>query len=139
MHETFADEIEKLVGIRFIKQGRTLQGLDCLGIIIYALKQMGITPKTRDDYSLHGENYSEDLIRYINYSCDPVSDISESQRGDLIVFSAFFNGYPKHLGVIDVAGDSFIHTNEELGKCVREEMNENWQGLTHSIWRIKNG
>lgn len=139
MHDTFANEIVKLIGVKFVKQGRNLKGLDCLGIIIYALKQMGFTPPTRSDYSLHGEDYSDDLIRYIKYSCDPVADMSECKRGDLIIFSAFFNGKPKHLGVIDGAGDTFIHTNEELGKCVREEINENWQDLTHSIWRINIG
>lgn len=140
MHSKFADEVEKLHGVRYVLQGRNDNGLDCIGLVIYAMNRCGLNPQSRRDYTIGNENYSHDFVRYTSMSCDRIETLDELERGDIILFSGAIGQGAKHCGVYTSDGKHgkiFTHTTKPLTKVVEELLDARWRRLTHSIWRIK--
>lgn len=137
----FNEEVRKLIGVPFLAQGRTLNGLDCAGIIVHAYRQIGIAIPERNDYSLRGENYTNDLLRLIAQSHDKIKSIDEAQDGDVLLFSTKYAGQAKHIGVLTSKSKMlFMHTTEQMKEAKEEALDDlKWLRHLHSIWRLKHG
>jgi len=121
----YAERARALVGTRFRPQGRGVDGLDCIGVVIatYGLDARAV----RNDYRLRGHNLREveaSLIQH--FRGVPARAV---RPGDVIVMSVATNQL--HVGVRTEAG--FVHAHAGIRRVVETPGAPQWTIL--SGWR----
>lgn len=116
------------VGVRFLHQGRSRHGADCLGAISAILGELG----------------SDVFLRYLplNYARSPQSLLIDTlgqvsreiplQPGAIITVQFPFTPYPSHAAIF--TGESIIHAHARVQKVVEHGYQEPWIQNTRSIW-----
>ena len=123
------------LGTKFEHQGRTRNGIDCVGLIVNALNDAGYNPVCREsiekrDY--HRVPSSTALTDRISAECDylavgpSVADYAceNALPGDLLVMSYKRDEKPKHVALVSSGTGKdvrIIHTNNETG-MVKEHL-----------------
>lgn len=115
----------------FRHRGRNRAGIDCAGLVICTLTDLGLMPN----------EYLEQLysrvpkLGLVPSTLDRFfSKVSAIEAGDLIVFS-FLNN-PCHVGFF--TGDTIIHAYEERGKVIEDDYLLKWERRFNSAYRIIN-
>lgn len=96
--QEFAEATIPLVGIRWVHQGRSPKGLDCIGVPLLAAEACGLI----EDMSTLTPNYGRRpdgglLERMEKYGLIQIPP-GDRRVGDILVFS--LNGEPWHIGVL---------------------------------------
>lgn len=120
----------ELLGVPFVHQGRTLNGIDCIGVLVYCASKIGINLVDKPTYC-YPEN-SHQLIDELKFQLDEVP-VSSKQSGDFVVIA--IGGVPRHLALLTPRG--MIHTNDNVGKVVEQLISEAYEKRIHSVWRLK--
>ncbi len=132
-----------LKGTPFVAQGRSRRGLDCVGLLVVAIREAaGVKVKSREDYSLAGEDYSESLCTLLSLIANKLPKHTACQPADVFLFASNAGGQAKHLGVLTSVGEKledymFAHTTSKTGKVVEHQLDGRWMTLIHSRWRLK--
>ena len=108
----------RYVGVRFVHQGRTERGLDCVGLIWIAYRDCGVT---LDRYRAYpAEPNPDEMVQRISEALgDPVASgkvkVNDMRPGDVILMVLVGEMQPHHVGIVaDYAfGDrlSVIHAH----------------------------
>lgn len=123
------DEARKWINVRFRHQGRTKDGIDCVGLIIQVAKGLKISEFDITSYS-RGAN-SLELIKFFK---DLMNEklLSEMTLGDVLVFRE--SAYPCHIAIIgEQKGiQTIIHAYAPRRKVVEERYEGEWkEKVTH--------
>jgi cell wall-associated NlpC family hydrolase len=103
-------ESRKFLGAPFYHKGRSILGIDCLGLIIVSFKRCGIHIPSDD-----GNGYiptwwkrNEDRLHnhLLKYGFD---EVRNPQKGDVITFKLFGNKYPAHHCGFIISENYMIH------------------------------
>ena len=106
----YAERARALVGTRFRPQGRSLDGLDCIGLVVNAF---GIEPSVvRGNYRLRGESKTE-IEAGLSEHFRRVRS-RELRSGDVMLLAA--GDRQLHLAVRTASG--FVHAHAGLGRVV---------------------
>lgn len=118
------------VGTPFMHQGRVPHvGLDCVGLIVVALRAAGVCVNDRTDYGLfpHGAMLEEALQRH-------ATRMHEAPRaGDILLFT--IKHQPQHVG-LQTSATHFIHAYAPQKKVVENSLTALWQRRLHSVYRL---
>lgn len=124
------DNARSWLGVKFMHQGRTRNGCDCLGFIAACMNELG-SPTLLDNLP-------------VNYARDPqallVSGLKELTReipleaGALILFQFPRTAYPSHAAIY--TGESMIHSHEPNLKVVEHGYRAAWLKYTRGIWAL---
>lgn len=104
-------DARKYLGIPFKYNGRSPDGVDCLGLILMVLRDAGIELPDDDGRPIDPRWYDTDpqrLVRGLERYGRRI-DVTELQPLDVVVFC--FHGKPRHAGVM-VDRNRFIHIRE---------------------------
>jgi len=118
MSNRHADRARALVGTRFRPQGRSQDGLDCVGLVIAAFDLPA--DAARRDYRLRGAHQREIedglscYFRRIRKGLD--------RAGDVLLMSV--GGDQIHLGIRTPTG--FIHADARIGRVVETPGSPQW-------------
>ena len=110
-------------------------GCDCVGMVrgvyteLTGKKVGGAMDYTRSFYLFSGE---ERLKNEIAKYCIEIP-IEEAKSGDVILIS-FLNLPSHHIGIL--AGTTFIHSWEDIGKVVEIPYDAAWKRLTKAVFRF---
>lgn len=118
MAEDYAARARALVGTRFRPQGRSHDGLDCIGTVIVAFELPADC--ARKDYRLSGDHRREiegGLAEYFR-KIRP----AQLRAGDLMLMAVAPNQF--HLGIR--TGGGFVHAHAGLGKVVETPGPPQW-------------
>lgn len=104
---------DDLIGVPYRHKGRTLEGLDCFGLILYVLKQQG---KTVDDpVPDYPENWQD--VKTHNYFLEHYykqwKRIDKPELLDVVMIGQDEN-FPTHVGIL-VEKDKVLHVSEKHG------------------------
>ncbi|KXS41189.1 MAG: cell wall-associated hydrolase, invasion-associated protein [Candidatus Frackibacter sp. T328-2] len=126
--------IRKHVGKPYRHNGRNLNGLDCLGLVVSFLRDNNIYLPDDDGKFIPEDWYKDDPERFINglKQYGKKVEINDRQPLDVVVFS--FKGIPKHAGVM-ISRSRFIHARR--GKKVAVIRLKHYKKFFHSLWRIR--
>lgn len=104
-------ESHKFLGVPFCHRGRSVLGLDCLGLIICSFKKCGIFIPNDDGIAYAPQWWKKNEERlHIHLLKYGFEEVVQPIRGDVITFRLFGEIYPAHHCGIWVSEDRMIHT-----------------------------
>lgn len=129
------EQARHLVGVPFMHQGRSIHGVDCIGVMTLAVTNAGLDPEavtglkdTRD----YDRMTTSEMLDKMSRVCERVR---ESEPGCLVLFRFPLERHPQHFGILTKEG-TVIHADIKQGKVVEHGYRGQWLRWTHSFWRI---
>jgi cell wall-associated NlpC family hydrolase len=106
--------LSKYIGIPYVHKGRTLEGLDCWGLVKLIYKDRGFELRDLDDYEMEGHLKGKN---YFNpYENDEWSKSSIARPYDVALFVNTM-GVAYHAGVV-TPDHRLIHTAKNTGVVI---------------------
>lgn len=124
------ESARKYLGVKFKHQGRTSSGLDCAGLLIVSLKDLGVNPVDRTDYSI--EPNPPQMLEVIESNCYEIPK-NNLKPGDVIWLKFLHD--PQHLGLVTDVG--IIHAYSTRKGVVEHAINKAWERRIMKAFRIK--
>jgi cell wall-associated NlpC family hydrolase len=122
------DAARSFVGTPFLHQGRNRRGLDCIGLVIAALTQVGVIyyeePPTYTRLPRGGS-----LLDPLRSYCKEAATIEPG-----VVVAMRFRREITHVAL--VTGPTIIHAYEGAKRTVEHGYNNRWRKLTVGQWRL---
>ena len=119
------------VGVPFKHQGRTIHGLDCVGLIIRIAHDLGISDF---DYLNYGRDPKPEVMRkYLRSLLDRVG-IAKQEPGDILYMS--FLKHPQHLAIY-TSNDTIIHAAYIFKKVVEQRFDTYWKQRVTEVYRYR--
>jgi NlpC/P60 family putative phage cell wall peptidase len=119
------------IGTPFHHQGRVSGiGLDCIGLVVHALKCAGLHIEDSTDYGRQPEGKRlEAALRAHGYT--RVEDI---QAGDILLFR--IKREPQHVALA-ISSDTMVHAYAPAGRVVESGLGETWHRRLVSVFRYQ--
>lgn len=135
-------EARQFVGVPWKHQGRDpATGIDCVGLVVLYLRQLGIEPDDRADYGPDpdGSLWAE-ICRCLGA---PVAtgrgSAREARAGDVVVLE-FTSRAPRHVGIVSEfqGAPHLIHADsaKTVRKVVEIPLDRRWASRIVGVWRI---
>jgi cell wall-associated NlpC family hydrolase len=125
---SFVSVARSFVGVPFLHQGRTRNGIDCVGLVIAALTKVGIVhyeePPTYPRLPF-GDSLLEPLRQY----CTETDTLEPG-----IVLAIRFRRLVTHVAVL--SGPTIIHAYEGARRAVEHGYDKRWAALTVARYRL---
>ena len=122
------------LGTPFQHQGRVPGvGLDCVGVAIYAAREVGLNPV---DVQGYGETPNNGALRTALNSQPDLESVSLQdmpQEGDILLFR--LRKEPQHVGIC--TGTGVIHAYSVVGICCEHDLCTKWRSRIVGIYRVK--
>jgi cell wall-associated NlpC family hydrolase len=124
----------KYLGVPFRHRGRLATRLDCVGLIVRSMQDIGREvkhDKTRYGREPHADGLREHLQMEFG---QPAPDI---QVGDVALI-AYNTEIPHHVGIIGdylYGGFSLIHADGSVGHVVEHRIDDNWRKMILETYR----
>lgn len=118
------------IGTPFHHQGRVpLVGLDCIGLVIVALRAAGLEVQDRTDY---GRLPAPDALRHAlaAHGAVPTDALA---AGDVLLFAII--GLPSHVALCSEAG-RMIHAYAPMGRVVETQLDSGWRRRLAGLYRF---
>lgn len=119
------------LGVKFLHQGRTRLGCDCLGFIAAGANEVGSSIFLEQ---LPG-NYARNPQSLLLEKLGELTRKIDEQPGALITVQWPLHEFASHGAVLTREG-TIIHCNQPNGKVVEHTYGGQWRQRTHSIWAI---
>lgn len=119
------------VGTPFRLHGRDrTSGLDCVGLLLAALRECGQQPRNITGYGLRCRNYSVYLHRFTEAGF--CASQGAPRTGDVVQVAP--GPGQLHLLIVSLEGD-YIHAHAGIGRVVRTPHPLGWQ--VDRLWRLQ--
>ena len=134
----FVDAARKYLDVPFMHQGRSLRGLDCLGLVVVAARDLGISVVDNLAYSKKPD-FEEMRAGLLHHMAPVPSD--DADKGDVIWLRWDRDGYPVHLAIISKIDDDgwplVIHAlgGKGINKVCEQRMPVDWVMRIHKFLR----
>jgi len=126
----------KYVGLKFKNRGRTIEGVDCWGLVRLIYKEHFdiVLPSYEDDYA-SSHNILETKEAIETYSKEWQNIVAgKEQFGDVIVMR--LSGYPTHVGFV-LENGKMLHIIEGTDAVVENYHSRLWQHRIVGFYRHK--
>lgn len=124
------DLARQLIGAPYLHQGRTPRGIDCVGVPIWILQQIGTLPDHMRSPN-YGRLSNGELIKECEKFCTP---LQERELGCLIVVKWFGESQAGHVAISTDRG--MIHAYRNHGGVREHGYRAQWIKWTDSFWRL---
>lgn len=117
------------LGVRWLHQGRSPAGLDCIGLVLRVAQDLGLPcPDVVADYGRtpHGQRLMQGLAQYLQRV-----PVDEAMPGDVLLMQ--IEALPHHVAIFTDAG--IIHAAAGFRRVVEHGFDEVWKNRTISAWR----
>lgn len=125
----------ELVGVRYRHQGRTLHGIDCVGVPIYIAAKLGI--KEWDTTAYGPRPNVREFDRLIMDTGAKLLPFAEMSSGDMLRMN--YQGWPVHIGIyeVDSKGQEWIiHAYASHKMVTRDSLTDHMKQFIQSVWRF---
>jgi hypothetical protein len=125
--EEIVEVARKYVGVRFKKMGRSMQGLDCVGLLTLVGRDLGHDIKDIEHYKFDGD--SEKLKQQIRMQSLPANRAVLKPGQIVLLKDAFF---PFHCGIIgrDGNGLTVVNANTRRRMVVEQSLSDWKDGIS---------
>lgn len=123
-------EIAKtLLGVKFEHMGRSVHGMDCVGVIVHVANTLGLTVRDSPHYGREParNNNAFQLAEYLERNFGPPVKRPYGVN-DVVMMKLRPRFDPAHVGIIAPHryGLALIHAYGEVGKVVYHRVDETW-------------
>lgn len=129
----FVAKAREALGTRWVHQGRTLHGLDCIGLILWDARQFDLNHFEPPPYGRRAE-----WGKFVGFFRQHTTEVKlvDMQPADCLVFRQSI--FPCHCGIVTEVGDDpkFIHSNATRRRVVEERYTRPWRSSTVAVFRI---
>jgi cell wall-associated NlpC family hydrolase len=101
----------RLVGVPYEHNGRTIKGLDCLGLVWYVYTQLGISFPAGDGLPVEANWHESDPERYLRGLLAIGKEAIEPLQPLDLVYFRVINDAVTHSGIL-ITGGRFLHVLE---------------------------
>lgn len=128
MGADFVRAARELVGVPYRHQGRTRNGLDCLGLVLLAADAVKIMPLEagRTNY---GRAPLDELLAGLPRYCDTIED---DAPGAIVAIRWPGDRRTGHVAIC--AGATLIHSYSNMGRVVEHGFRGRWRDWVVSRW-----
>ncbi|PIQ84664.1 MAG: hypothetical protein COV75_01105 [Candidatus Omnitrophica bacterium CG11_big_fil_rev_8_21_14_0_20_63_9] len=137
------------LGTKYHHQGRLKKskagagGVDCIGLIIGVIDELGLQDGEGNPLSRHDEfNYSmyPERGRLVGAIRNHLREVPKEKmtQGDVLLFRTFRD--PQHVGLLTeypTGGAGLIHCNSSAGKVVEQPLSDSWLRMLTHVYRFK--
>lgn len=132
----------RFIGVRFAHQGRTPQGLDCLGLLVLTAQTLGLKIAGIDVASLDIPHYgtrpdAQALREKLDQHLTPIA-LEDVCVGDIVLLK--IAGIPQHLALLSdypLPGElGMIHAYAPAHKVVEHRYDAHWRKETYAAYRM---
>lgn len=119
------------LGTPFHHQGRLPRvGLDCIGLVVVALRAAGFVVRDRLDYAPRPDGVS--LVHALEEH--RAARVEEIEAGDVLLFR--YDHQPQHVALA-TDGSHLIHAFAPAGRVVETEIGPYWRRRLVGVYRFK--
>lgn len=111
------ESARKYLGVPFRHQGRNILGLDCAGLVVIALLDIGVQVKDVYGYSVNPHKGRLETAILENPAISEIA-ITDAIEGDILLIK--FHTEPQHVAIKTDIG--IIHSTSLIGKVVEHRM-----------------
>lgn len=132
--DELVDAARELKGIPWRHMGRTRLGLDCIGMVIFAMRTRRLDlPQlagVRD--RPYSRRVGPELLEIVQSSLAPSP---ARMAGTFALFKFYGEKHPRHVGIL--TGEStLIHCNSRYGGVMEHGLRAHWARWLHSVWLL---
>lgn len=131
---TLYEAARAYLGTPFRHQGRSRSGLDCVGLVVLSLADIGHAVA---DVTTYGPNPHHGLLeQHLVETFGPSIGRSDLQPGDIV--SIAFVRATRHVAIVgDYPGGglSLIHTDQMVGRVTEHRLDSRWHRCITGAWR----
>lgn len=130
----------KFLGVKFAHQGRSVAGLDCLGLLLVSAAEEGLTFDGSHISTIDVPNYPTrpDTVFLCTQLERFLVRVNDARMADVALLE--IDGAPQHLAILSdypAAGElGMIHAYAVSRKVVEHRYDEHWQKATRQIYRL---
>ena len=124
-------EARQWIGTRYVHQGRTRYGVDCVGLVICVRDAVEPAPELMAEITNYARNPQAELIKRAEKYC---TRLTQPEPGCVILIKWFNDKDPSHAAIC--TGPTMIHSYKNAGKVVEVGYRFQWLRWTHSLWRL---
>lgn len=130
--EDIVREARAFLGVPYLHQGRTRNGIDCVGLLIVVAHRLGISDFDIDGYSRLPSNRM--MQRMMREHLDEIT-MADVLAGDVVHMA--FGMQPHHLAVVtEKQPFSIIHSDAERGRVVEHVIDNDWMTHIRGFYRV---
>lgn len=133
MNLDFVEAARSYLGTRWVHQGRSKAGIDCLGLVVRSAWDCGYDLVDCKKYRRRPDD--KKLLHMVDMQMDRVSK-DDIQPGDILLI--FFNGRktsPYHFAIVDKDPRCIIHGHAPHRKVIMDSI-DSWEDQIHSVYRL---
>jgi cell wall-associated NlpC family hydrolase len=128
-----AEHARSLIGTPFRHQGRSRQGLDCVGLVIYSLRAVGFPINDQRGYRIVPPRR---MLRKAFEEHGLIEVAKQPVDGDVLLFWLRDKRLEIHCGV--ACGDGFVHVED--GRRVEfASLASGWGDQVAAVFRVRGG
>jgi cell wall-associated NlpC family hydrolase len=133
----FLAAVRSLVGTRYRHQGRTARGVDCVGLPVYALQQIGVACEDLFGYSPRPDGLT--LQANVEKHLGPPTD--KWKPGDIVLMRWYERGdtvYCNHVGVLGMHANrwTLIHAYAQLKRVTEHSLAGHWPRRVYAVYSL---
>lgn len=128
--QDIVDEARRWTGVRWVHQGRSRAGIDCVGLVIRVAHALGLSTFDTADYSRQ-----PDPVRMRALLAEhmlPI-DAGRAQVGDVLLMR--FEKEPQHVAIVSDIG--IIHAYAQVRRVTEHRLDSVWQSRVVGAYQFK--
>lgn len=119
------------LGVRYVHQGRSTAGMDCLGLLICVGRDLGFLPHDYDRQDYTHQPSAPVLLAGMTDRLQPIA-LAEAQPGDILVLASA--GQPVHVGIKSDVG--IVHAYGPAGRVVEHGLRAQFATAVRHAFRV---
>lgn len=122
------------LGVPFVHQGRTLRGLDCVGVALHVANVLGVGYVDVEGYPKRPSQGHLEATFEAHVASGVLLRVNKEgmARGDFLLMK--FKTDPQHVALW--TGDTLIHSYANVGKVVEHRMDDEWAARIVRVYRF---
>lgn len=125
-----------MIGVPFVHAGRSVHGVDCIGLLVVAAAAVGVCVYDNRSYSRTVD--ADYMVSELSKACDPVP-FPAALPGDVLLFRVGTS--VQHMALVTESGPDgpvrIVHCYQTAGRVVEHALDRHWERRLAGAYRLR--